>query len=108
MCNRRGEGVVAYLVNLGQLRHVRTMQHAKRQADHLQILTSGGGGDIARLCPHIVDDRSLQPGDQKVCAFVDNRLLHTRDPVKDDGASTTPDIVDRGVEKNGTGRHGTS
>lgn len=99
---------LAYLVDLRQLRHLRTMQHAKRQADHLQILTSSGGRDIARLCPHIVDDSSLQPGHQKVCAFVDNSLLHTGDPVEDDGASTTTNIIDGGVEQDSTGRHGTS
>lgn len=38
-------------------------------------------------------------------AFVDDRLLHTGQTIEDDGACTTPNIVDRGIPKNRTGGH---
>lgn len=75
------------------------MQHSQRQTDHLQVLTSSGGGDIARLRADIVDDGLLQPGDEEMRAFVNHFVLHTGQTVEDDGAGTTADIVDGGVEE---------
>lgn len=92
-----------YLIDLRQLRDFRTVQHAQCQADHLQILTSSRCRDIARLCPHIVDNRPLQPWDQEVRALVLDLLLHTSHPIEDDSTSTAPDIIDGSVEEQHTG-----
>lgn len=75
------------------------MQDSQRQTDHLQVLTSGGGGDVARLRADIVDDGLLQPGDEEMGAFVDHLVLHTGQSVEDDGAGTAADVVDGGVEE---------
>lgn len=80
------------------------MQDSQSQADHLQILTSGGSRDVARLGANIVDNGSLQPGNQEMRAFVDDLLLHTRQPVEDDGSSSTLDIVQRSVDGHGPHR----
>lgn len=48
------------------------MQHPQRQADHLQILAPRRGRDIPGFGADIVDDRLLQPGDEEMCAFVDD------------------------------------
>lgn len=82
------------------------MQHTERQCDHLQILTSSGSRDVARLRPHVIDNSPLQPGDQQVCAFVDDLFLHSRQPIEDDSPRTTLDIVEGGVEEHGTDGHG--
>ncbi len=41
-----------------------------RDVDHLQVLCSRQRGDIARLCPHVVENGRLEPGDVEVCALV--------------------------------------
>ena len=51
------------------------MQHPQRQADHLQILAAGRGGDVPGFGADVVDDGLLQPGDEEMCAFVDDGLL---------------------------------
>lgn len=73
------------------------MQHSQRQADHLQVLASGGGANVPGSCAHIVDDALLQPRDEEVCALVHDLLLDTRQTVKDDGAGAALHVVDRGV-----------
>lgn len=92
-----------YLVDDRQLRDIRPVQDSQGQADHLQILTAGGGGDVTGLGADVVDNRPLQPGDQEVRALVDHLVLHTGQAVEDDGAATTTDIVDGGVDRVGTG-----
>ena len=95
-----------YLVNDRQPGHIRTVQHSQRQADHLQILTPRRGGDVTRLGAHIVDNGPLQPGDQEMRALVHDLLLHTGDPVEDDGTGTTSDIVDGGLDGGSTQEDG--
>lgn len=51
------------------------MQYPQRQADHLQILAASRGRDVPGFGAHVVDDGFLQPGDQEVCAFVDDGLF---------------------------------
>lgn len=84
------------------------MQNSQGQADHLQVLTAGGCGDVSRLGAHIVDDRLLEPGNEEVGAFVDDALANTAQTVEDDGAVAALDIVDgslgeteAGGERNG-------
>lgn len=90
-CQGRDGG--AHLVNLGQHLHFGTVQHSQRKSNHLQILATGGRGNVPRSRPHIIDDGLLQPRNQEVCALVDDLLLHTGHPVEDDGARSTFHIV---------------
>lgn len=82
------------------------MQDSQGQADHLQVLTSSGGGDVTGLCADIVDDGLLQPGDQEVGALVDDLLLDTGQPVEDDSPRTTSNVVEGVVEEHNTGGRG--
>jgi len=84
------------------------VQDSQGQADHLQILTSGGGGNIAWLGAHIVDNSSLQPRNQKMCSLVDNLLLHTRHSVEDDSSSSALHIIEGGVGDDNSRSHGNS
>ena len=93
------------LVNLGQRLHVGAMQHTQRQADHLQVLATRRRADGPGLGPHVKDDGLLQPRDQEVGALVDHLLLHTGNPVKDDGAGAALDVVD-GLLRNKEGKGG--
>lgn len=70
------------------------MQHPQRERDHLHVLGSGRGTDVPRSCADIEDDGALQPGNQEVCAFVDDLLLHSGQTVEDDGACAALDVVD--------------
>lgn len=87
------------LVNLGQVLHLGAVQHTQGQADHLQILGAGGGGDVARLGAHIKDDAALEPGDQEMRAFADDAFFDTGETVKDDGAGTAADVVEGFAEE---------
>lgn len=69
------------------------MKHPQGQADHLQVLGPGGGGDIAGLGSHIKDNTPLEPGDQEMCALADDALLDSRQTVENDGARTASHIV---------------
>jgi hypothetical protein len=91
---KRGEG---YLVDLWKSLDFGTVQDSESQADHLQILGTGGGGDVARLCADVVDDALLQPGDEEVSSLAHNAFLNTRQAVEDDGASAALDIVHGGI-----------
>lgn len=82
------------------------MQHSQSQADHLQILTPRSRRDIPRLSSYIVDNRPLQPGNQEMRALVNDLLLHSGKPVEDDGARTSPDVVQGGVHEHGARGHG--
>lgn len=99
---------MSYLVDGRQLRDLRTVENTQCQADHLQVLTSGGSGDVTGLSSNIVDDRLLQPGDKEMGSFVDDLLLHTRQPVEDDSAGTTTNVVNRVVEDQGARGDGES
>lgn len=70
------------------------MEDPQRQADHLQVLGSGGGSDVPRLRADVEDDGPLQPGDQEVCALVDDLLLHSGQPVEDDRPAAAFDVVE--------------
>ena len=70
------------------------MQNSEGQANHLQILAAGGGGDVSRLGADIVDDGLLQPGNEEMCAFIHDRLLNTAETIEDDRPGTTFDVVD--------------
>lgn len=98
---------LAYLVDLREARHLWTVQHTQCQADHLQILTSSCRGDVARLRANVVDNSSLQPRNQEVCALVDDLLLHTRQTIEDDSSSSPANIVNRLVDEKCTECHGT-
>lgn len=89
----------SYLVNLGQSLHFWPVQHPQRQADHLEILASRRGGDVARLRPDVKYDALLQPGDEEVCALVDDLLLDSAEPVEDDGPRATLDVVNRRLQQ---------
>lgn len=70
------------------------MQHPQCQGNHLQVLGAGGGADVPGSCADIEDNSALQPGDQEMCALVDDLLPHSGQAVEDDGACATLDIVD--------------
>lgn len=97
---------VSYLVDGRQLRDLRTVQHTQSQADHLQVLTTRGGRDVAGLGANIIDNGSLQPRDEEVCTLVHDLLLHSGQSVEDDSAGTTANIVNGGVEEVDSGRDG--
>jgi hypothetical protein len=82
------------LVNLRQLLDLRPMQHPQRKRNHLQVLASRRCRNVPWPCAHIIHNRPLQPRDQEMCALVDHVLLDSGDPVEDDGARTTLDVVD--------------
>lgn len=91
---RQASPVHTHLVDFRQGLDLGPVQDTQRQADHLQVLAAGGGGDVARLGAHIVVDGALQPRHQEVGALADNVLLHTRQTVEDDGPRPAADIVD--------------
>jgi len=74
------------LVDLRQHLHFRPMQHPEGQTDHLQILAARRGRDVPRLCPHVVDDALLQPGDQEVCPLVHHLVFDSCQSIEDDGS----------------------
>lgn len=85
---------MAYLVNLGKLRNLGSMQHSQRQADHLQILAAGRGGDVSGLGADIIYDGLLQPRNEEMGALVHDCLLDSAQTIEDDSASSTFDVVD--------------
>lgn len=70
-------GWQAYLIDFGKHRHFGTMQNTKSQADHLQVLTTSGGADVARFRADIEGDGLLQPGHEEMGAFVDDLIRDT-------------------------------
>ena len=50
--------------------------------------TAGNNGYITGSGPNIIDDRPLDPRNQKVCALSDDIGLHTSEPVKYNGSRT--------------------
>ena len=102
---KRGEG---YLVNLGESLDFGTVQDSESQANHLQILGTGGGRDVARLCADIVDDALLQPGNQEVSSLAHNAFLDTGQTVEDDGASAALDVVHGSIGERQTEGSGNS
>lgn len=97
---------MTYLIDLGQSLHLRPMQDPQRQAHHLQVLASGGGGDVPGLRPHVEDDAALQPGNEEVCALVDDGLLDALYPVEDDGPRAAPDVVYARLQQTGADEDG--
>ena len=73
------------------------MQHAQRQAHHLQVLAARRGADVARLRPDIKRYRLLQPWHEEVGAFVDDLVRDSSQAVEDDGAGAAFDVVDGGA-----------
>lgn len=96
--------MLVYLVNLWQGLDIWPVQDSQRQADHLEILAAGGGGNVPGLRAHVKDDAPLQPRDQKVRSLVDDILLDTGQPVEDDGSCSAPDVVDGLCEEECAGR----
>ena len=41
-------------------------QNTAGDVDHLQVLGTGQGSDVARLCAHVVDDGRFEPGNSEV------------------------------------------
>ena len=100
------ESITSYLVDLRQHPDFRAVQHSERQGHHLQVLATGCGADVPRLGTHIVDDGPLQPWDEKVGAFVDDRVFDTVQTVEDHSAAAAFDIVDGGLSKKDDGGDG--
>lgn len=73
------------------------MQHPQRQADHLQILATGRGRDVPGFGAHVVDDGFLQPGNQEVCAFVDDTFLDSGQTVEYHRSCAAFDVVHGGL-----------
>ena len=73
------------------------MKNPQRQTNHLQILASRGRANIPRFRPHIIDNSFLKPGDEEMCSFLHDLLLHSGKTVKYDGSSSSTDIVHRPV-----------
>ena len=67
----------SYLVDFGQHFDLWAMKNPQRQANHLQVLASRGGGDVPWLRSHIIDDTPLQPRYQEVRSFIRNLILHS-------------------------------
>lgn len=86
---------IAYLIDLRQLRDLWSMQDTQGQTDHLQILASSGGGDVTRFGADIVDDRLLQPRNQKMRAFAHDSIFDSRKPIEYDCTSASFDVVNR-------------
>jgi hypothetical protein len=70
------------------------VQNSQRQANHLQILGSGSGRDVSGLGAHVKDDALLQPRNEEMCSLVDDFLLDTRNPIKDDSSRSALDVKD--------------
>lgn len=58
-----------YLVDLGESLDLRAVENTKGQRDHLQILGTGSGGNVARLGADIVDNGLLEPRDEEVSSL---------------------------------------
>jgi hypothetical protein len=86
-------------VDLRQGIDARSGQDTAGNVDHLQILGTGEGGDVARLRADIVDDGSLDPGDLQVGSFGVDVALDTADAAVLDGAATTIDVEQGVVEE---------
>lgn len=69
------------------------MKYSQSQADHLQILATSRGTDVPGLGSDIIDDALLQPGNEEMCAFVDDVFLNPGYSIKDDGSSATFHVV---------------
>lgn len=69
------------------------MQDSERQADHLQILATSGGGDVPGLRPDVEEDAALQPWYQEMCALVDDALLNSLQTIEYNGSCSTPHVV---------------
>lgn len=82
-----------YLVDFGQVLDFGPVKHPQGQANHLQVLGAGGGGDVAGLSAHIEDDTPLEPWNEEMGALADDGLLDTRQTVEDDSARTASHIV---------------
>lgn len=54
-----------------------TGQDTAGDINHLQILRTGEGGDVARFRAHVVVDGCLEPGDLDVCSFAVDFLSDT-------------------------------
>lgn len=98
----------SYLVDFRQLLHLRAMQDSERQANHLHVLATRRGADIPRPRADIKGDGFLQPGNEEMCAFVDDLVRDSADSVEDDGAGAAFDVVDggRGEREGGRGGNG--
>lgn len=65
------------MVDLGQELDLWAVKNTESQGNHLQILGSGGGGDVSGLGADIVYDGLLEPWDEEVGSFVDNLCFPT-------------------------------
>jgi hypothetical protein len=91
-----------YLVNLGQLWNLRSVENSQSQANHLQVLASCSRRDIPWFRANIVDDALLQPWDQEMRALVDNCVLHSGVSIEDDSSRASLHVVHRGLNKRGS------
>jgi len=74
-------------------------QDTAGNVDHLQILGTGEGGDVARFRADIVDNGSLNPWDLQVGSLGVDVALDTSDTAVLDGAATTIDVEECVVEE---------
>ena len=86
------------MIDLGKHLDFRSVEDSKCQADHLQILGSSRCTDISWLGSDIVDDGLLEPGNQKVSAFIDDLLFYSLETIEDNSSGSAFDIVDGGLE----------
>ena len=89
--------ILSYLINLGQLLHLGSMQDSQGQADHLQVFGSSRGRDIPRLRSDVVDDALLQPRDQEMCSLIHDLIFDSREAIEDDCSSATLHIIHRSL-----------
>lgn len=87
------------LVDLGQGRHVRPVQHPQRQAHHLHVLRPRRRRDVPRLRPHVEHDAPLQPRHQEVRPLPHHRLLHPLQPVEDHRPRPALHVVERRLHR---------
>ena len=97
-----------YLIDLGEILHIRPMQNTQGQTDHLQILATSCRRDVARFGANIIYDRFLQPRDKEVGTLVDYLFLDPRQAIENNGACAAFDIVHGGISEGETNgeRHG--
>jgi hypothetical protein len=81
--------------------NVGAREDAEREADHLEVLGAGGGGEVVRAGADVEEGGALQEWDPEVGALPDRVREHPAEAVEDDGALAAVD----GVEgRGGSGR----
>mmetsp|Transcript_168 Transcript_168/g.289 ORF Transcript_168/g.289 Transcript_168/m.289 type:complete len:208 (+) Transcript_168:537-1160(+) len=85
------------LVHPDELVGIRLVQDTHANGNHLQILGSRQGLEVARTGPNVVDDGPLEPGNDEIEPFAVHDRLHTHHPVEHHRAMTSLHRVHRVV-----------